>query len=188
MKNKIFMLLILFSMALFAQSENIKNDPGYIDFGNLTSFDDGDMVAEVLLEAHLLKMVSKMTKHQDPELAELLNGLKLIKVNAFEVNDENKNQIYDIMNNVDGELKSKGWERIVKVRDHDERANVYIKTDGEEDIVGLVVTAIGEDNEAAFVNIAGRINLETIGRLSEKFDIPEIDKIGKDTTKKKEEE
>ncbi len=177
MKNKLLIALLLTASVLFGQKSEIKNDPGYVDFGNLSVFDQGDMVAEVLIEDHLLRMVAKMMKQQDPELYDMLNGLKLIKVNAFDANEKNKKEIIEIINKVDAQLIDKGWDRIVKVRDRKERAYIYIRTQNEDDILGLVVMAIGDDNEAAFVNIVGKINLETIGRLSEKFDIPELDKV-----------
>ena len=74
------------------------------------------------------------------------------------------------------EVEKKGWDRIVRMKDRDEAADVYIKTENDG-IIGLLVTAFNEDDEAAFVNIVGDINLETIGKLGDKFDIPSLDSI-----------
>lgn len=40
--------------------------------------------------------------------------------------------------------------------------------------MGLVVTSVGDDDEAAFVNIVGTIDLATLGRLGKQFNIPQL--------------
>ena len=69
-----------------------KNDyskyPGYANFGDLAALEDGEMVTEIIIEEKLLRMVSKFTKDDD-ELSDLIGGLKLIKVNTFEVTPGN---------------------------------------------------------------------------------------------------
>jgi len=75
---------------------------------------------------------------------------------------------------VDKKLMKDGWDRIVKTRSKEEVVSVFILTSGEEKIDGLVVTTVEKGREAVFVNIVGDIDLETIGELSDKFDIPSI--------------
>ena len=69
---------------------------------------------------------------------------------------------------------NKGWDRIVRTKSKEETVNVYILTNNEEKIEGLVVASFEKNGDATFVNIVGDINLETIGELSNKFDIPSI--------------
>ncbi|MCF6269938.1 MAG: DUF4252 domain-containing protein [Melioribacteraceae bacterium] len=80
---------------------------------------------------------------------------------------------------IDEKLMNTGWDRIVKTRSRDEVVNVFILTSNEENIDGLVVTTVEKGGEAAFINIVGNINLETIGELSDKFDIPSISDLNK---------
>jgi hypothetical protein len=176
--TKLAVLLVLFfSTAAIAQNKDYSNEPGYVDFGNLANFETEDMATEVILEDYLLKMVSKITKNEDNDLSELIGGLKLIRVNAFEVNAENEGVLTDKVGKVDSELLGDGWDRIVKSRSKSESAYVYIKTDRSDNIFGLVVMAIDGNGEAVFVNIVGDINLETISKLGSKFDIPALDQI-----------
>lgn len=180
MKNliKIFGVFLLCAFTLIsAQKKDYSNEPGFIDFGDISAFEDGEHFAEIILEEHLLRMVAKLSKHEDEELAELIGGLKLIKVNVFESNPDNQDKIEKKIKSVEKQLKGKDWDRIITAKSKGERALVYIKTEGEDDIVGLVVTAYQEDDTVAFVNIVGKINLETIGRLSDKFDIPSLNDI-----------
>ena len=91
MKTLINILAVLFFVSaanLFAQDEDYSQYAGFANFGDLASLEDGEMVTEVLIEEKLLRMVSKFTK-DDEELSNLIGGLKLIKVNTFEVTSNN---------------------------------------------------------------------------------------------------
>ena len=177
--NILAILLIISSTALLAQDDNkYINEPGYVNFGDMSMFNEDDMTTEIVIEEKLLRMVAKFTdKDEDPKLSNLLNGLKLIKVNTFEVNPENKKQIKQRITSIDKELKRKKWDRIVKTKSKGNITNVYVKTIGDDDFVGLTVVTLDDDGEATFVNIVGRIDLETINKLGDKFDIPGLDNI-----------
>ena len=179
---KIFMLLIIsFSLSVFAQDkENYSNEPGYVDFGNLTSFMKSDNVTEVNIEGYLMKMVSNLTEKSDPELSRMLSGLKLIKVYSFDANAKNSDQLMNKIDQIDNSLTNKNWDRIVKVRSPKENTNVYIKTTPDQKtIVGLVVTSLEKDGDSAFINIVGNIDMDALGRLGSKFDIPSLENIHK---------
>ncbi|MBN1301918.1 MAG: DUF4252 domain-containing protein [Melioribacteraceae bacterium] len=184
MKTKYSAILIIaFTTFVYAQKADYSQYAGYIDFGDLSLVEKGEEVTEVLIEEHLLKMVSKMTKNSEPELSALLEGIKLVKVNAFELSENSFEQLKSRAEKIDKDLMSKNWDRIVKVKSRDEFVNIYIKTEADEKISGLVVTSIEKNQEAAFVNIVGDINLETISKLGDKFDIPSLDKIHKENDK-----
>ncbi len=179
---KILMLLIIsFSLSVFAQDkEDYSNEPGYVNFGNLTSFMKSDNVTEVNVEGYLMKMISNLTEKSDPELSNMLRGLKLIKVYSFDANAKNSDQLMSKIDKIDNLLTSKDWDRIVKVRSDKENTNVYIKTTPDQKtIVGLVVTSLQKDGESAFVNIVGDIDMDALGRLGSKFDIPSLENIHK---------
>jgi hypothetical protein len=115
----------------------------------------------------------------------ILNGLKLVKANVYEIDDKNRDQLMQKVNEVDSKLSNTSWKRIVRTRSEDETANVYIKMNSNKKIIGLVVTSFENSGEAAFVNIVGQIDLATIGKLGKKFDIPSLDDInGKDSGEK----
>jgi len=173
----IAVVLLVLSAAIYGQKKDYSAEPGYVDFGSFQSLETGEMVAEVMIEEHLLKMVAKLSKHEDEQLFNLLKGLKLVRVNVFGVTEENEKLIQEKIKKINDKLVGSSWDSIVKYRDKGESANVYIKTSGDDTIVGLVVASFEKNGEAAFVNIVGDIDLETIGRLSEKFDVPGLDKV-----------
>ncbi len=178
--NKIlFVFLTLISFTAFAQNDYSK-EPGYFDFGDLTSFEQGDGVTEVFLESNILQLVAAVTEDDEPELSAMLNGLQLVKVNVFEVSDKNENGIRNRISDLDSKIVSKKWDRIVRTKGGNELVNVYIKTaNNKKDIDGLIVTTLDSGGEAVFVNIVGKIDLKKIGKLGAKFDIPSLDKIDK---------
>jgi hypothetical protein len=176
MKAKLIITLALLFLATvtFAQKKDYSKYKGYVDFGNLEKFETDEEVVEVVIEEHLLRMVAKMATRDEPELGNMLSGIKLIKVHTFGVSDANFSELKSVVKNLNKTLMNKGWDRIVKTRSKDEVVSVFILTTNEEKIEGLVVTSVEKDGDAAFVNIVGDIDLETIGQLSEKFDIPTI--------------
>lgn len=175
----IFIVMVLVSFTTFAQKD-YSNEPGYFDFGDLSAFETGEGVTEVFLESNILRMVASATEEKEPDLSSMLNGLKLIKVNVFDVSNKNESGIKGRINETDKKLMSQKWDRIVRSRGGDETVNVYIKTSGNNNILGLVVTTIDKNDQAVFVNIVGNIDLKKIGKLGAKFDIPSLDKIDKE--------
>ena len=175
--KKLTVLLLLITIQAFAQKKDYSNEPGYVDFGNLSQFDSGERVVEVKIDEKYLRMVSKFTGDDEPELSALIDGLKLIKVNTFGVTETNNKDIMTKMNAIGGKLENDNWDILVKVRDKSEFVNVFVHSPDGDIINGLVVMAIDEDDEAVFVNIVGHIDLEKIGELTRKFDLPGLDEI-----------
>jgi len=178
--KSIIILVIFLAVNISAQEKDYSKEPGFVNFGDLSSLQDDEEVTEILIEEKLLKMVSKFTD-DDPELSDLVGGLKLIKVNTFAVTPGNSSDLMKRANSIDKDLMNKKWDRIVKTKSKGNVANVYLKTAGDDDFVGLTVVTVDEDGEAAFVNIVGSINMDALGKLGKKFDIPGLDGIKKES-------
>ncbi len=58
---KLIPMLLLFSFASFAQSSDLKSEPGYVDFGDFSAFETSTVVTEVILEEDLLSMLAQMS-------------------------------------------------------------------------------------------------------------------------------
>ncbi|MDZ7764622.1 MAG: DUF4252 domain-containing protein [Melioribacteraceae bacterium] len=170
-------LLFLFALSLTAQQKDFTKEPGYVDFGELAEFETGEAVTEVYIDETLLQMVAKMTKEKEPEMADLLNGLKLVKVNSYEISDENETEILNRMESIAQKLNGTKWQKMVRRKAKDETVYVFVRTGNTEKFTGLVVLAFDKPGEAAFINIVGDIDLASIGKLSNKFDIPALNKM-----------
>ena len=159
------------------QTSDVTNEPGYFDMGNLSSLENSTGVTEIILEEDLLSVLATISNEKDPNIMAILNGLKLVKANVYQVNEDNQDELKDRVNNIDSRLSNSDWKRIVRTRSPEEIANVYIRLNNDKKIVGLVVTSFEQKGDAAFVNIVGNIDLATIGKLGKKFHIPSLDGV-----------
>ena len=178
--NKLFLSIIttvLFTFTLNAQTGDVTKEPGYVDFGNMTEFENSTGVTEVLIEEDLLSALAQISDEEDPNIMSVLSGLKLVKAFVFEVDDTNMEKLLSKINSIDSKLSGTDWKRIVKTRKENEAANVYIKLNNKKQIIGLAVTSLDAGDEAAFVNIVGTIDLATIGKLGKQFNIPHLEGI-----------
>ncbi|GBD87353.1 hypothetical protein BMS3Abin03_01285 [bacterium BMS3Abin03] len=178
--KKLFLIplvIFLMTITLTAQSDDVTKEPGYVDFGDFSSLQNSSKVTEVLLDEDLLSALATISNEDDPNIMAILNGLKLVKANVYEITDENTANLKNMISKIDAKLVKENWKRIVKTRSDDEIANIYIKQNSDKKIVGLVVTSFKKGDEAAFVNIVGTIDLATIGKLGKKFNIPTLENV-----------
>jgi len=171
---KMFLLVaFMFAISNAQDDSQYQNYPGYVDFSSLISFHKGDDITEVFLNSQLLQMMSRMSGKEEPEMKKLLTGLKLVRVYSFDVPKESRNNLIDRISDVDKKLLNKSWTRIIKVKEKNEYTNVYIKSSRDNaNVEGLAVVSLDDDGEASFVNIVGQINMDNLGMLSDKFNIP----------------
>jgi hypothetical protein len=190
MKWKIILLCVLLTIGLAAttaakdqkkdkkQTEDFTKHPGYVDFDALKIFEDEDAKVEVYLKQPMLKLLSEFGKHEDPEMFDLFSRLYLVRVQVFESTRALTEKFDAESSKTIKELDRRGWERVVRVREDEERVYVYLKpSEDYEYIQGIVVIAIEDFDEAVFVNIVGDIRPDDIGKLSSHFDIEELDSI-----------
>ena len=174
--------LLLFAAAIGPTSAwaatPLKEQPGYIDFSSLELFDgpEPETAIEIYLKDPLLELVAAATRFEDPELADMLEALYLIRVNVYH-KAEGQDASYNY-ENIAERLKAltlPDWERVVQVREPDQRVQFYVRTE-DETIVGLLVL-VGNPDEFVCINIAGPLDLAQVGRIGHKFDIEPLDNI-----------
>ncbi|HEU4364289.1 MAG TPA: DUF4252 domain-containing protein [Candidatus Krumholzibacteria bacterium] len=155
----------------------LRSQPGYVDFSMLDKLGQEAKV-EVNLRDPMLGLVGKFIGEDDPELKDLLAGLKLVRVRVYAVTPETIEKLLAAGSEASLRLDRDGWERIVRVRDEGEHVDVYFKPSrNTEWIEGVLVIAVGEDDEAAFVNIVGTIRPEDVSRIGDHLDIDGMDKV-----------
>ncbi|NOZ61136.1 MAG: DUF4252 domain-containing protein [Calditrichaeota bacterium] len=179
-KSAIFLAIIFISMqiSVFAgDDEQYKDHPGYVDFSKIDIPGDAEESVEVFLQSPMLKIVAAVTEGDDPALSAMLENLLLIRVNSFKLQATEAAKIVSQINRIEKKLHEQKWEKIVRVKDKTDRANIYLKTDSRNRIAGLVVMAIDNGNEAVFVNIVGNIDMNQVSKLGKKFKIDDLQKI-----------
>ena len=85
--KSITVLILVFALNLVAQSNDVTKEPGYVDFGDLAKFENSTGVTEVTLDEDLLSVLAQISTDEDPNVMEILKGLKLVKANVFEIKD-----------------------------------------------------------------------------------------------------
>jgi len=167
-----------------AQDEDLKKQPGYVDLSAITIPDKAGEVTEIFLGPALLKLAMMAEEGEDEEISAVLSGLHGIQVKTFQVDPSESEEIIPIIDRIEKRLKGEGWERLVLVKEEDERVVVSIKSD-EKQIVGLLVMAFDPNDEAAFVNVVGTIDFKSLEKLDINLDDSVLDSLKTHMEKKK---
>jgi hypothetical protein len=195
-------LLSAFLMATVAVAsaaqENLADLPGYFEFDPAAVFGEGASSFEIRLEGPLLSMMANATKNKEPDLAELLNNLKLVRVHIAPMATGDSDSVAANMNSLIERLETSGWSRVMKMREPDGRQalDAFMKMKGEK-VEGFTLFVLGGGDalgsgehgpEGVFINIVGEIDPEKLGALAAKFigddiEMDWLDELGKEHAK-----
>jgi hypothetical protein len=169
MKRLLQTTAVIVAVSVMASVSAATPAPGYIDFGKFSPSAGAEFV-EVNVTSNLITMVSNFAKNE-PEVTEVLKGLKSIRVNVVGVNQDNREEMQNRIQSVRTQLDTGGWERVVTVMNGKDDVGVYMKTRGPEAVEGVVVTVLEGKGHAVFVNVVGDIRPEKLTMLGERFNI-----------------
>ncbi|NIP19134.1 MAG: DUF4252 domain-containing protein [Xanthomonadales bacterium] len=168
MKRMMIAVLTAFmALPAFAQEEALKDLPGYIDFGQLSSA-YGEPAVNITIGGTVLNFVGAMAAADDPEAAAVFNKLKGVRVSTYKT-DGDSGAAMDQLNSVKSKLQSADWEPVVQVNDGGEQVQIFLKIAGEA-IDGLVLMAV-DDEEAVFINIIGSLDPSELSQVMDNFDV-----------------
>ena len=186
MKNVIRGTVALAVLSAFAGVGVCADNPpaGYIDFGKFPPPESGGEFVEVHIKSNLISMAARLVEKSEPDVAELIRGLQLIRVNVIGLDDGNRGEMEKRVKKIRSELDSRGWERVVTAQKKDEDVGVYLKMRGSEAVEGLVITVIEGNREAVLINIVGNIKPDKIAIIGERMDIEPLKKAGEALKKK----
>ena len=189
MKNikSLLILFFLFSINLFPQQkEDYSKLPGYFNYQDFSQLKDAESTTEVYLEEPLLKMITSMAEEKTDGLGDAISGLKLVRVNEFRIPKDEHTNMGAAIESMDKMLNSKNWDRIVRINSKGNYTNIYIKKEANGVLAGLTIISLEKAfdkgdpysaGKATFVNIVGKIDLNKIGKLTKKFNLPGLDKM-----------
>ena len=159
-------LAAMLALPAMAQEDALKDLPGYVSFGELSSV-YGEPKVMINLGGTILKFVGAAAK-DDPEAAMIMSQLKGVRINVYST-EGNPAAALEQVNPVKGMLQSQQWEPIVQVNEDGEQAQIFLKMEGEA-MQGLTVMAVNEE-EAVFINIIGQLDPAQLSAVMDKFDI-----------------
>lgn len=166
-----FLVSLLLSVACFtvtAQPSETREMAGYVEFSDLSSV-YGEPKVRINIGEKLLHFVAKMNKENDREAAELFDKLKAVRVEVYKLNN-NSGPANEVVDKVAGELQSHDWEPIVIVNDDKDRVRIFVKLN-DDVIEGLVLMAVGDKDEAVFINIIGQIDPSQVAKVTRTLNI-----------------
>jgi len=153
-------------------AQDLSEDPGYLDLQDVEEWFDAEPWLEVNIKGALLRLVAEASRYEDPDLTDLLNKLKAIQVRGYSLSHSRYDDIKNRTAALARRLEDQGWDTVARVRDRDERVDIYVKVH-DDAIAGMIVMVLepGSDDGSVFVNIVGDIQPEQIGRIGSKFNI-----------------
>jgi hypothetical protein len=146
-------------------------------------YENMDNVGSVIVNKGMIDLVSKLGgMSDDPEAKEFMevaSGLKNIKV--FMTEDATVSA--DMTTTVKNYLKSSKLEELMRVKDKDVNVKFYVRDGNKKDhVTELLMFVSGLDNvdigkngrklETVLVSLTGDIDLNKIGSLTNKMDLP----------------
>lgn len=159
--------IALLSSAAWAQEDELKGYPGYVDFGQLSAI-FGEPTVEIAVGKSLLGLVSAFTASEDPEVAGLFSRLDGVRVQVFETQSMADGAI-DFVKDVSSKLAGSGWESVVTVNSDDEQVRIFMKMN-QQDVEGITVMAV-EADEASFINVIGVLRPDELAKVMDHFDV-----------------
>jgi len=139
-------------------------------FGQIPGINKEPSVQIDLNEA-MLKLFAGAAKGADANAAAALDGVTNLRVRVYEDIDAEIPDVMKFVNETTTKLEGDGWNSIVRVNDGDEQVRVYVKPGANATIAGITVMVTdgggdGGGGEAVFINVAGVIQPENLGRIA----------------------
>jgi hypothetical protein len=122
-------------------------------------------------------MAARLIQKDEPDVAEMLRGLQLIRVNVIGLNEHNRAEIEKRVKNIRSQLDADGWEPVVTAQQPKEDVCIYVKTRGAEAVEGVVVTVLDGNKEAVLMNVVGNIKVEKLAVIGERLNIDPLKKF-----------
>jgi hypothetical protein len=152
--------------------------PGQADFGTFSPPKGDGQFVEVNLPTDVIALASHFIEKDEPDVAKLLSGLKLVHVNVIGLDNDNRADLQQRARKIRADLADKGWERIVTAQQKGQDVSVYLKLDGKGAIQGLAAVVLDGNEHAVFVNVVGDIRPEQLAMLGDELHIDPLKKLG----------
>ena len=112
--------------ASIAYQATAATSPGRVDFGAFTTPGSGAEYVEINIGTTLISMASQLIEKHEPAVAQLINGLRSIKINVVGIDDENRSELEQRAKDLRQQLNEKGWEQIVMVKKQNQDVAAFI--------------------------------------------------------------
>ena len=176
LRHLIIMGLMLALLVPAAAQAAKHDEPGYLDLEWITIPAGAAEVQDIDLSDILVGIAADAERSGDTALAQALSMVHSVRVKAFSMEDGDVESAEKAVQKFLSKLEKDGWSRLIYVKNDSETVSVSTKSvDGK--MVGLTVVVFDPSEEAAFINVAGDLNLGTIFQLAKNFPMEDLDAI-----------
>jgi hypothetical protein len=146
---------------------------GYFSFEDIPGLEDAEPTVAIDLDPEMMNFFGAATKGSQQGAASALEGITNIRVRVYEgIADGVEADLLKFVDDTSRTLERDGWRSVVRVNEDGERVRIFMKlAEGGANagsIEGLTVMVLdtGGGNEAVFINLAGLIRPEQLGRVA----------------------
>lgn len=157
-----------------AGQDDLETHPGYFAVDELGLVDPATSSVDINLRGSMLKLIGAAVLQEEPALADLVSQLAAIRVLVTEAPEPSPESVSEALQRGASALESRGWQRVVKVRDASEQVHVYVREiDGQ--IEGMTLFVYEPSSELTLINLVGRLDFEQLIGIGQAFDIPTLE-------------
>ena len=163
--------ILMLLLAPFAFAQTNSGALGLFDFGQIPGVTSQPTV-EINLNSQMLTFVRAASGMAGTEGGDVLAGVESVRVLVYELSEEDP-AILDFVDSTSAALEGEAWQRIVYVQEEGERVRIYVKFN-ETNLAGLTLLVADTSGEAVFANLAGDIDPEQLGAISQTLGISDV--------------
>lgn len=158
----------MMSLSVFAQTADMENMPGYVDFGSLNAI-YGEPRVMINIGGPLMKLLSAAAAaSDDSEAAAMMQGLEGVRINIYDTAGNTEPALKQ-MNEAKAVLQAKQWQPIIQVKEEGEDVQMFSRLDGDV-MQGMAIMVVNAE-EAVFLNILGNIDPAQVGKVMEQLNM-----------------
>ena len=148
---------------------------GYFSFEDIPGLENSEPTVAIDLDPEMMNFFGAATKGagQGQGVGSALEGITNVRVRVYKgIADGVQADVLKFVDDTSRRLERDGWRSVVRVNEDGERVRIFMKlAEGGANagsIEGLTVMVIdtGGGNEAVFINLAGLIRPEQLGRVA----------------------
>ena len=169
MQRKTGLGLVVGGLLAFSSSTHAQ---GYFPFDDIPGL-DSEPTVQIDLDPELMKLFGSAAKGADEEVASVFAGITNVRVRVYEdIADGATAGLLKFVEDTSRTLERDGWKSVVRVNEDGERVRIYMKlaaggaSAGKIEGITLMVVDTGGGSEAVFINVAGDIEPERLGRIA----------------------
>jgi Domain of unknown function (DUF4252) len=167
-RTSLLMALVLLPLAAATQAAPLKMP----NFSGLA--DKARESVDISLDRDMLKtaggFMSGGKGENDAEFAELVKGLDGVHVKVFSFDQPGMYSAADI-ESVVKQVETQGWKKLLSVREKNSRVEMWMRDNSTD---GGMFFVASEPNELVMINIAGKVDLETLSKLQGRMGVPNM--------------